>query len=336
MTTNSKSSLPVTPDGSTVGGRNLQRPQRVVLNVQGRKFQTTSQTLRRIPDSFFDSLLSGRFGDGEIDENGITEFFIDRDPTHFQSILNFLVAGMAYGLPPDTAGKEQLAIEADYYGIDALVTAVRRPSLDITEFLPEEICDIWKEEREMRQEFCDVSRSINNGIPYASNPYKRLVRLFGQTEDVDDLTSIHGGPTIPCPLLLNKSKRALLDKSSIVMDLRKDIENQQEIVPVTVSSLDEFVTNFNRQFPNILHRLRDLLRTENVIVAGGSVLRALSSGETTRTNDFWDCQTMDKCNKSDIDLFLYGVNREDANRIVRRIFFTLAADQEKWAIIRSR
>uniref|UniRef100_A0A8C6YMI9 Potassium channel tetramerisation-type BTB domain-containing protein n=1 Tax=Nothoprocta perdicaria TaxID=30464 RepID=A0A8C6YMI9_NOTPE len=50
-------------------------------------FSTSRQTLTWIPDSFFSSLLSGRISTLK-DETGA--IFIDRDPTVFAPILNFL------------------------------------------------------------------------------------------------------------------------------------------------------------------------------------------------------------------------------------------------------
>uniref|UniRef100_A0A3Q3R2Q4 BTB domain-containing protein n=1 Tax=Monopterus albus TaxID=43700 RepID=A0A3Q3R2Q4_MONAL len=57
------------------------------LNVGGKRFSTSRQTLTWVPDSFFSSLLSGRISTLK-DETGA--IFIDRDPSLFASILNFL------------------------------------------------------------------------------------------------------------------------------------------------------------------------------------------------------------------------------------------------------
>uniref|UniRef100_A0A8C6SRX7 BTB/POZ domain-containing protein KCTD3 n=1 Tax=Neogobius melanostomus TaxID=47308 RepID=A0A8C6SRX7_9GOBI len=59
----------------------------IQLNVGGTRFCTSRQTLMWIPDSFFSSLLSGRISTLR-DETGA--IFIDRDPTAFAPILNFL------------------------------------------------------------------------------------------------------------------------------------------------------------------------------------------------------------------------------------------------------
>ncbi|KAF2071299.1 hypothetical protein CYY_007388 [Polysphondylium violaceum] len=64
-------------------------PDPITLNIGGFKHQTTKATLTKIPNSFFDLMLSG-----EIDIKPMTNkpntYFIDRDGTHFNYILNYL------------------------------------------------------------------------------------------------------------------------------------------------------------------------------------------------------------------------------------------------------
>lgn len=86
----------------------------VTLNVGGRKFSTSKQTLTWIPDSFFSSLLSGRISSLR-DETGA--IFIDRDPEAFVPILNFLRTKEL-----DARGLDLRVIkhEAEFYGITPL------------------------------------------------------------------------------------------------------------------------------------------------------------------------------------------------------------------------
>ncbi|XP_056463975.1 BTB/POZ domain-containing protein KCTD3 [Gadus chalcogrammus] len=87
----------------------------IQLNVGGTRFSTSRQTLIWVPDSFFSSLLSGRISTLR-DETGA--IFIDRDPTAFAPILNFLrtkeldLRGMTISV---------LRHEAEFYGITPLV-----------------------------------------------------------------------------------------------------------------------------------------------------------------------------------------------------------------------
>ena len=67
----------------------MQTNDTVHLNVGGQRFSTSKRTLLSVQgeETFFTSLLSGRISSNE-DENGA--IFIDRDPTLFRLILNYL------------------------------------------------------------------------------------------------------------------------------------------------------------------------------------------------------------------------------------------------------
>uniref|UniRef100_A0A8C9XBF0 BTB/POZ domain-containing protein KCTD3 n=1 Tax=Sander lucioperca TaxID=283035 RepID=A0A8C9XBF0_SANLU len=85
------------------------------LNVGGKRFSTSRQTLMWVPDSFFSSLLSGRISTLK-DETGA--IFIDRDPSLFATILNFLRTKELY---PRSISVHMLMHEAEFYGITPLV-----------------------------------------------------------------------------------------------------------------------------------------------------------------------------------------------------------------------
>uniref|UniRef100_A0A665UVZ0 BTB domain-containing protein n=1 Tax=Echeneis naucrates TaxID=173247 RepID=A0A665UVZ0_ECHNA len=79
------------------------------------RFSTSRQTLTWVPDSFFSSLLSGRISTLK-DETGA--IFIDRDPTLFAPILNFMRTKELY---PRSINVHMLMHEAEFYGITPLV-----------------------------------------------------------------------------------------------------------------------------------------------------------------------------------------------------------------------
>uniref|UniRef100_A0A8C1SGE0 SH3KBP1 binding protein 1 n=1 Tax=Cyprinus carpio TaxID=7962 RepID=A0A8C1SGE0_CYPCA len=79
------------------------------------RFSTSRQTLTWVPDSFFSSLLSGRISTLK-DETGA--IFIDRDPSLFAPILNFL---RTKELHPRSIEVHLLMHEAEFYGITPLV-----------------------------------------------------------------------------------------------------------------------------------------------------------------------------------------------------------------------
>eukprot|EP00029_Vermamoeba_vermiformis_P006718 TRINITY_DN2701_c0_g1_i1.p1 TRINITY_DN2701_c0_g1~~TRINITY_DN2701_c0_g1_i1.p1 ORF type:complete len:312 (-),score=40.68 TRINITY_DN2701_c0_g1_i1:18-953(-) len=93
---------------------------RVKLNVGGHFFETTTQTLRKYPNSMLDAMFSGRFV-VETDKDGV--YFIDRDGPSFRCILNFLRDGI---VPRHLAKSdlEYLVNEAEYFGITELIKAI--------------------------------------------------------------------------------------------------------------------------------------------------------------------------------------------------------------------
>uniref|UniRef100_A0AC34F2Z5 BTB domain-containing protein n=1 Tax=Panagrolaimus sp. ES5 TaxID=591445 RepID=A0AC34F2Z5_9BILA len=90
--------------------------KRISFNVGGRIFETTEQTIRRIPDTRLTSLL-----DGSPDSD---EFFIDHDPRYFEVVLNFL---RSRSFPQDYAENiiDDVEREAKFYGISELANCCR-------------------------------------------------------------------------------------------------------------------------------------------------------------------------------------------------------------------
>jgi len=100
----------------------------VSLNVGGQVFATSLETLRREPDSMLGAWFSGRH---EIHKTPDGHAFIDRDPTQFRHILNFLRNG-ARGIPKsvlvDDALRDELLAEAEFYQLAGLVELVSGPA----------------------------------------------------------------------------------------------------------------------------------------------------------------------------------------------------------------
>lgn len=65
----------------------VQIPEKIKLDVGGQIFATTITTLTKIPNSFFGAMFSGRWPDKR-DQDGC--FFIDRDPSVFGMVIQFL------------------------------------------------------------------------------------------------------------------------------------------------------------------------------------------------------------------------------------------------------
>ena len=93
---------------------------RIYLNVGGKLFLTTRNTLRRAPDSLLAKMLDQKVKSYS-ERNNVPEYFLDRDPCHFGLILHYLrdgPLGVACHLPSELGTLRQIHLEAVYYGID--------------------------------------------------------------------------------------------------------------------------------------------------------------------------------------------------------------------------
>lgn len=80
---------------------------RIRFNVGGSVFETTDETLNRIDGTMLKALCQENWADSKKEE-----IFIDRDPTHFRLILNFLRDG-ASALPVNEKDLVEIEREAD-------------------------------------------------------------------------------------------------------------------------------------------------------------------------------------------------------------------------------
>jgi len=281
----------------------------VNLNVGGAAFTTTRTTLCSVPGSVLEAMFSGRHGNAALCTQDGT-YVIDRPGTHFQHILNFLRCKAVVSLPRETTEQEALALEADFYLLHFLSRAIKMPKTDLFECLSDEVACIWEREEQMR-------------LMYRTNTADGHLTLH---EGLVPMFSPDGG-MLTLPLKYEPPTNAV--STSIAMQIRGKNEDEKMEMgqAVSVGTLDEFRSNFNREHANVLHRLQDILAQEPVLIAGGSVLQALTSGPGL--SSFWGTY------ESDLDLFLYANSPEEANRISQRIFYALAVDHERWVIVRS-
>jgi vacuolar-type H+-ATPase subunit H len=89
---------------------------RILLNVGGHRFETSRQTLTSVPNTYLESMFSGRFQPSP-DADGT--YFIDRDGTHFSLVLNFLRDLGSFKLSSAVTDlqRDQLMAEAMFYGV---------------------------------------------------------------------------------------------------------------------------------------------------------------------------------------------------------------------------
>lgn len=94
----------------------------VTLNVGGKLYSTTLETLTRFPDSMLGAMFRGP-QPALLDSCG--NYFIDRDGKTFRHVLNFLRFGRL-DLPEGYAELSLLRAEADFYQIRPLLEQLRR------------------------------------------------------------------------------------------------------------------------------------------------------------------------------------------------------------------
>jgi hypothetical protein len=91
----------------------------VELNIGGYRFETSVQTLRRIPHTFFDAYFSGRYAQDVCRDGSI---FVDRDGAHFGYILEYMRDGVVSvaepGVRPSVSLLRALKREFGFYSIE--------------------------------------------------------------------------------------------------------------------------------------------------------------------------------------------------------------------------
>jgi hypothetical protein len=95
-------------------------PNIITLNIGGTKFTTALSTLTSHKDTFFDALLSGKFPLTKEPDGSI---FIDRSPTYFGTILEYLRDGPKWTLDTEKFDKkdlQKLLRETEFYQLTQL------------------------------------------------------------------------------------------------------------------------------------------------------------------------------------------------------------------------
>jgi hypothetical protein len=101
---------------------------RVELNIGGYRFETSVQTLRRVPHTFFDAYFSGRYAQDVCEDGSI---FVDRDGEHFGHVLQYMRDGVVSvaepGARPSVSLLRALKREFGFYCIELVADQVAEP-----------------------------------------------------------------------------------------------------------------------------------------------------------------------------------------------------------------
>eukprot|EP01083_Nonionella_stella_P043676 117872_1 len=123
------------------------------LNVGGTYFTTTSNTIEK--EGYFPiNLIDTGIGNNNYD------YFIDRDPTYFRFVLNYLRNGTNVVLPDKTWELRQLNVEAEYYQLSTLGGLIQKEILRIE--LLDDKSDLIREGLE------DIKDEIQSGFSHLS------------------------------------------------------------------------------------------------------------------------------------------------------------------------
>ena len=99
----------------------------VQLNVGGRLFTTTLQTLTSHAGSYFAKRFTGDFNSTTLPDGA---HFIDRDPQQFSAVLEYMRNGYC-PLPVLKEDRLKLYIEADFYGLESLKAFIGGEALEM-------------------------------------------------------------------------------------------------------------------------------------------------------------------------------------------------------------
>ncbi|KAJ8974964.1 hypothetical protein NQ317_004801 [Molorchus minor] len=151
------------------------------LNVGGKRFSTSRQTLTLIPDTFFTALLSGRISSLR-DEKGA--IFIDRDPKIFCIILNYL---RTREIELNGVDIRTLRYETEYYNIAPLVKR-----LMLCEELTQSTCGDVLFYGSLPPPYIPIQDSGNTTLPFVETTAVHQNKTGTSTRPLDGQ---HGGTT---------------------------------------------------------------------------------------------------------------------------------------------
>uniref|UniRef100_A0A8D2JP88 Potassium channel tetramerization domain containing 17 n=1 Tax=Sciurus vulgaris TaxID=55149 RepID=A0A8D2JP88_SCIVU len=203
----------------------------VRLNVGGTVFLTTRQTLCREQKSFLSRLCQGEELQSDRDETGA--YLIDRDPTYFGPILNFLRHGKLV-LDKDMA-EEGVLEEAEFYNIGPLVRIIKdrmeEKDYTVTQVPPKHVYRVLQcQEEELTQMVSTMSDgwrfeqlvNIGSSYNYGSEDQAEFLCVVSK--------ELHSSPHGPSSEASRKAK-------SVEEQLEEQRQQQEEVEEVEVAQV---------------------------------------------------------------------------------------------------
>ena len=133
----------------------------IILNVGGRRFETSLTTLKTI-STYFVNLCDPSSSFYVEPKDGI--FFIDREPNQFEHILTFARTNR---LPPIVEDVEGLLVEAEYFDYEKLIRYLgHTPQWVYNKFVPDEFYKPDRCSRYVRNQHQSQCTRIGAGIDF--------------------------------------------------------------------------------------------------------------------------------------------------------------------------
>eukprot|EP01126_Amoeba_proteus_P018025 TRINITY_DN1897_c0_g1_i5.p1 TRINITY_DN1897_c0_g1~~TRINITY_DN1897_c0_g1_i5.p1 ORF type:complete len:310 (-),score=64.17 TRINITY_DN1897_c0_g1_i5:226-1020(-) len=146
----------------------------VEINVGGEIFTTTLHTLHREP-SFLSVAISARDApNGVVKRDKEGRIFLDRDPTHFRWILNFLRDGYIVAVPSSIQDRLELLQEARFYQLGGLISVIEHQA-NQTDPIPKEVPSFF------------TARPSSKGLFYLPDLKWNVLALAGIKETLDTI-----------------------------------------------------------------------------------------------------------------------------------------------------
>eukprot|EP01130_Rhizamoeba_saxonica_P016569 TRINITY_DN7680_c0_g1_i1.p1 TRINITY_DN7680_c0_g1~~TRINITY_DN7680_c0_g1_i1.p1 ORF type:complete len:591 (-),score=138.85 TRINITY_DN7680_c0_g1_i1:60-1832(-) len=271
------------------------------LNVGGTVFQVLKENLLK-EHSMFTAMLKGELNTKK-DGNG--NIFIDRDPTMFNYILNYLRNGKEGFTPPTKeADRNALFMEADFYGILGLIGFFQGKEAR-SRSIPTYLSEMKKKENVARQEIVNGKSAV-----FKEDPYYFLIDVF------DEQSSF-----------VNESEDSI-----------SQFFEQPHKAPIGEPSICSSVEEFYKNFDAFTQGMFNGFNWDNVFIAGGSVLACLMpvSKEVQEIHELREYyQNNSGFEKSDIDLFLYGLDEEKAIKKIEDMYKFFSSKTEEISALRT-
>jgi len=285
-------------DVADVGQKKSEETSDIVeLNVGGQIFATFADTLLQYGSTYFYNLLERGDCGGIVRgsrRDASNRIFIDRPPEPFRVILSYLRGGTGY---KNAVGqeKEELISEAEFYGLTDLADKLRR---DYRGYDPSVLSsadqDMRRAAQEIREQFAAEEHSAR--IEAAAKAEASLIDIF------DDAGNLKQDCTPP-----EEYPNSFPSSPDATLLFQKQATYARNNYPVDPPPT---LTEFRSRLVNIAGPMFEEFPLDNVVIAGGAVMRALTGrfGDTGREGEF-----------GDTDLFLVANSEQEAREIYDRI-----------------